>query len=75
MGDNALKAAAAVVCPVPPLAMGKAVPESVTPKVPEPVIGDPETDKNEGTVMATEVTVPEPLPLNVFQSVELKYPL
>jgi len=28
-----------------------------------------------GAVPQTDVTVPEPLPLNVFQSVEVKYPL
>jgi hypothetical protein len=50
-----------VVTPVPPLATGRAVPESVTASVPELVIGVPETDRNAGTVMATEVTVPEPV--------------
>jgi hypothetical protein len=33
-----------------------------TAKVPAVVIGEPETDKNEGTVMATDVTVPTPPP-------------
>ena len=47
------------VDPVPPLAIGKAVPDNVTAKVPLLVIGDPDTDKNDGTVMATDVTVPE----------------
>ena len=51
----------AVVDPVPPFNIGKAVPESVTASVPELVIGDPETDKNEGTDKATEVTVPTEL--------------
>ena len=35
---------------------------SVTASVPEVVTGEPDTDKNEGTVMATDVTVPEPPP-------------
>lgn len=47
-----------VVAPVPPFATGNAVPESVTSKVPLEVIGEPVTDRNEGTVIATEVTVP-----------------
>jgi len=47
-----------VVTPVPPFNTGNAVPESVNARVPELVIGDPETDKKEGTVKATEVTVP-----------------
>ena len=55
-GDKALKAAAAVVWPVPPLAIGKAVPEYEIASVPLLVIGDPEIDKNDGTVAATEVT-------------------
>ena len=59
IGDRALKAAEAVVCPVPPLAIGRAVPLKVTANVPELVIGLPETLRNEGTVIATEVTVPE----------------
>jgi hypothetical protein len=58
IGESALNAALAVVCPVPPLAIGNAVPERVTARVPEDVIGDPETDKNAGTVIATLVTVP-----------------
>jgi len=44
-------------------------------KVPLVVIGLPEIDKKDGTVAATEVTDPEPLLLNVFQSVDVKYPL
>jgi hypothetical protein len=47
-----------VVTPVPPLATGNAVPESVSARVPLEVIGEPETDKKEGTVSATDVTVP-----------------
>ena len=47
-----------MVAPVPPFATGKAVPDRVTAKVPLVVIGDPVTDKNDGTVMATLVTVP-----------------
>jgi len=42
--------------------------------VPEVVIGLPATDKKLGTVAATLVTDPEPLLLNVVQSVEVKYP-
>jgi hypothetical protein len=51
-------AAAAVVWPVPPLAIGKAVPEYVIANVPEVVIGLPATDRIDGTVAATLVTVP-----------------
>lgn len=58
LGARALNAVLAVVCPVPPLAIGKAVPEYVMAKVPELVIGEPVIDKNDGTVAATEVTVP-----------------
>lgn len=50
----------AEVDPVPPFKMGSAVPDNVTAKVPLEVIGDPDTDKNDGTVNATEVTVPDP---------------
>ena len=49
-----------VVTPVPPLATGNAVPDNVIANVPVVVIGEPETDKNDGTVAATLVTVPEP---------------
>jgi hypothetical protein len=38
------------------------------------MIGLPVTDKNAGTVAATLVTVPEPLPLNVDQSALVRYP-
>ena len=69
MGDKALKAAEAVVCPVPPLATGKAVPDREIARVPELVIGLPATDKKEGTVAATDVTVPEPPPDTVPQEV------
>ena len=48
-----------VVTPVPPFATGRAVPDKVTAKVPELVIGEPEMDRKVGTVIATEVTVPE----------------
>jgi hypothetical protein len=51
-----------VIRPVPPLVTGKAVPDKETAKFPLVVIGDPVTDKNVGTVMPTEVTVPEPPP-------------
>jgi hypothetical protein len=47
-----------LVDPVPPLVTGKAVPEYPMASVPEVVIGLPEMDKNDGTVAATEVTVP-----------------
>ena len=58
IGDKALNAALAVVWPVPPFAIGNAVPEYVIANVPLVVIGDPEIDKNDGTVAATLVTVP-----------------
>ena len=47
-----------VVTPVPPLRTGNAVPLKVTANVPLVVIGLPDTDKNVGTVAATDVTVP-----------------
>ena len=50
------------VDPVPPFAVGRAVPERVTANVPVVVIGEPDTDRNEGTDIATEVTEP-PLPV------------
>ena len=49
-----------VVVPVPPFATGKAVPDNVTVKVPELVIGLPDTLKNDGTDKATLVTLPTP---------------
>ena len=49
-----------VVVPVPPLRTGRAVPESVMANVPEVVIGEPDVVRNEGVVIATEVTVPVP---------------
>lgn len=49
-----------VVTPVPPFKTGNAVPDNVTAKVPEVVIGDPEMLKKVGTVIATLVTVPAP---------------
>lgn len=64
-----------VVTPVPPLTTGNAVPDNVIANVPLVVIGEPATDKNDGTVAATLVTVPAPLPLNVVQSAELSTPL
>ena len=57
------------VNPVPPFATGKAVPLYEIASVPELVIGEPATLKNAGTVAATLVTLPEPLLLNVVQSV------
>lgn len=47
-----------VVRPVPPFANGNAVPERVIANVPVDVIGEPEIERNDGTVAATEVTVP-----------------
>lgn len=44
--------------PVPPLAMGSAVPDRLIAKVPEVVMLAGVTDKNVGTVIPTEVTVP-----------------
>ena len=49
-----------LVKPVPPLAAGNAVPDKLTANVPDVVTGLPLTDKNDGTVIPTEVTVPEP---------------
>lgn len=51
-----------VVVPVPPLSTGSAVPERLTASVPAVEIGEPEMERNDGTVMATLVTVPEPPP-------------
>ena len=56
----------AEVTAVPPFAIGSAVPERVRPKVPVVVIGEPEIERNAGTVIETEDT--DPLPLKVFQS-------
>ena len=64
----------AVDVPVPPLATGNAVPEYVIASVPLVVIGLPDIDSTDGTVAETEVTEPDPLLLNVVQSVELKAP-
>ena len=55
---TAILAAAKVVCPVPPLAIGNAVPDKVIANVPLVVIGDPAMDRNAGTVAATLETVP-----------------
>jgi hypothetical protein len=68
-GDRALKEEDVEVWPVPPLATGRAVPERVTARVPVLVMGDPETLKKDGTVNATDVTVPEPLP-----GLQLRFP-
>jgi hypothetical protein len=54
----AIDAPAKVVAPVPPFAIGRAVPDNVIANVPVVVIGEPATDKNDGTVAATLVTVP-----------------
>ena len=53
-----------VVTPVPPLTTGKAVPDKPIASVPLVVIGEPEIDRNDGTVAATEVTVPPAVPLD-----------
>jgi hypothetical protein len=47
----------AVVDPVPPFNTGRAVPDNVTAKVPDEVMGDPEIERKDGTVIATDVTV------------------
>ena len=47
-----------VVVPVPPFNTGNAVPDKPTAKVPEVVIGLPVIDRNAGTVIPTDVTVP-----------------
>ena len=61
------------VTPVPPFAIGNAVPEYPIAKVPVVVIGEPLTLRKEGTVASTDET--EPLPLKVFQSVEDNNPV
>ena len=48
--------------PVPPFAIGRAVPERVIANVPAEVIGEPVIVRNEGTDAATDVTVPPPPP-------------
>ena len=49
-----------IVDPVPPLATGKAVPDNPIANVPLVVTGEPEMDRNAGTVAATDVTDPVP---------------
>jgi len=49
-----------VVIPVPPLAVGRAVPEYVIASVPVEVIGDPVVERKVGTVCDTDVTPPAP---------------
>jgi hypothetical protein len=49
-----------VAVPVPPLTTGNGVPDNPTANVPVVVTGDPETDKKDGTVIPTDVTVPVP---------------
>ena len=52
------------------------MPATVKASVPDVVIGEPATEiKPPVNDCATLVTVPLPLPLNVFQSVLVKYPL
>jgi hypothetical protein len=65
--ELAISAAFAVsdVSPVPPFKTGSAEVLSATASVPDDVIGLPVTVKNEGTVIATEVTLPPPLVLKV----------
>ena len=46
----------------------------VTARVPDVVIGDPDTVSQLGVVRATLVTDPEPLLLNVVQSADAKHP-
>ena len=46
--------------PVPPLAVGRAVPDKPMASVPDAVIGEPVTFRKAGTVAETEVTVPVP---------------
>ena len=46
------------VKPVPPDVVGNAVPDKVNANVPLVVMGEPAIDKNDGTVAATLVTVP-----------------
>ena len=48
------------VNPVPPLAVGRAVPEYVIASVPVEVIGDPVVERKVGTVCDTEETDPNP---------------
>lgn len=57
-----VRASPAVVALVPPLAIGSAVPDRVTAKVPDVVMLAGVTDRNAGTVIPTEVTVPLPPP-------------
>lgn len=59
--DEAVAADTSEVEPVPPLAIGNAVPEYPMAKVPDVVTGEPEMDKTEGTLAATDVTVPVPV--------------
>jgi len=49
------------VRPVPPEVVGRAVPERVIASVPDVVIGEPASARNDGTDAATEVTVPVPV--------------
>ena len=58
--EEAVAAIVTAVFAVPPFAMGKAVPDKVTANVPDVVMGEPAIDKNAGTDIATDVTVPEP---------------
>jgi hypothetical protein len=63
-----------VVEAVPPLATGRAVPEYDTASVPDVVIGEPETERKEGTDIATEVTVPLPVPVPTQTPLIEKHP-
>ena len=62
---KAERAPLADVALVPPLSMGSAVPLRLIARVPLEVMGEPEMDRNDGTVAATLVTVPVPAPLAV----------
>ena len=55
---RAVEEAPTTVRPVPPFKIGSAVPLYVIASVPDVVIGDPDIEKIEGTVAATDVTVP-----------------
>jgi hypothetical protein len=57
---RAVSAADAEVAPVPPFAIGRAVPLNPIASVPLTVTGDPVTERNAGTDKPTLVTVPEP---------------
>ncbi len=53
---------------MPPFNTGNGTPLRVTPNVPLPVTGVPDTDKNDGTVIPTLDTLPVPAPMVVLVS-------